>query len=120
MPKALVVLCWVWIGIWLGYKVIQISKGYMLDALDFTNPSLAGIIAVVCIVSLIINSTMKKSEITTSPKNVDKLDSVEVETYTCSDCEAEVSVDDSVCPNCGAQLDEVEAVEENEEEEYEC
>lgn len=60
IPKALVVCCWVWIGIWLVHKVIQISSGNILGALDFSNPSPAGILAVVCIVLLIINSTKKK------------------------------------------------------------
>ena len=29
----------------------------------------------------------------------------EVETYVCSDCEADISIDDSICPKCGANLD---------------
>lgn len=100
MPKGLVVFCWVWIGIWFVYKVFQISSGYILDALDFSNPSLAGIIAVVCIVLLIINSIKKKSE------------KMLPEEITCPNCEAVLELDQEEriekkfnCPECKQSID---------------
>ena len=101
MPKALVIIFWVWIGIWLVYKFVQISNGYILDALDFSNPSLAGIITTVFIVLLIINAYSKKTPLPESEASTRTLPEIN---YTCPACEYRSSFQSGYCPNCKSAI----------------
>ncbi|HEX7079910.1 MAG TPA: MFS transporter [Gammaproteobacteria bacterium] len=50
-------LCWLGIGLYLGYKALALFRGATLGALfDFANPSLAGLAAGACALGLILRS----------------------------------------------------------------
>ena len=117
MLKYWVVFCWGWIGIWLVYKVIEILSGNILDALDFSNPSLAGIIAVFCIVSLVINRSSdakdKEINLTIKHEEADRMRNIDKEemmievlegVWRCPACKVGNLANCDSCDECGQRV----------------